>query len=102
MQQFDQIWTRFVKIIAFLLGMGIMYHEAFQDNLDRPYLLAAAIAMMGLQIAETAEKIVSSFGTGKHKLPKSPPPLNEDDEEEKPKPKPKRRKKPQQKDPDED
>jgi hypothetical protein len=77
MQNFDQIWSRVVKIFAFFLGMYIMYHEAFQDNLDRPYLLAAAVAMMGLQVAETVEKIVAGFGSGRKSLPSEPlPPLD--------------------------
>lgn len=64
MDLFDQVWSRFVKVAAFLLGMYIMYHEAVADHSDRPYIYAAAIAMMGLQIAEIVESAVRGFGGG--------------------------------------
>jgi hypothetical protein len=53
---FDHIWNRVVKIGGFLLGSFIMYHEAITDKSQRPYLYAAALAMMGTQIGEAFSK----------------------------------------------
>jgi hypothetical protein len=58
MKTFDQIWLRVVKVGGFLLGAYIMYHEAFTDGSDRPYLYAAALAMMGTQIGETFSNLM--------------------------------------------
>lgn len=62
MKVFDAIWARVVKIISFLMGIYIMYHETIVDKGQKPYLYAAAIAMMGLQVAETLEKLVEVLG----------------------------------------
>lgn len=62
MSKFDQLWSRVVKVLAFLMGMFIMYHETVVDKGQRPYLYAAAIALMGLQIAETLEKLIEIVG----------------------------------------
>jgi hypothetical protein len=48
---------------AFLMGMLIMYHETFQDKSQRPYLYVAAISLMGLQVAESMDKVVTFFGS---------------------------------------
>lgn len=66
MKIFDQIWTRIVKVGGFVLGSYIMWHEAIIDKSQRPYLYAAALAMMGTQIGETFSKgfdMVESFLT---------------------------------------
>lgn len=57
---FDRVWARFVRIVTFLGGFAIMIHETLGTS-DRPWLYAAAIGMMGLPVANEAEKILSRF-----------------------------------------
>lgn len=62
MSKFDLIMVRATKVIGLALGSSIMIYETVADHTDRPYLYAAALLMMGLQIAETVDKAVSAFG----------------------------------------
>lgn len=85
MNLFDQIWSRAVKIGGFIMGTLIMYHEAFNDSSDRPYLYAAALMMMGLQIAESMDKFISTIGDFKTFLKTKPePPSTHTDSVEEP------------------
>lgn len=44
------------------MGMLIMYHETFADKAERPYLYVAAISLMGLQVADTLDKMITAIG----------------------------------------
>ena len=61
MNTFDQIFIRLTKVVGLVLGSGIMIYETGWDHQDRPYLYAAALMMMGLQIAEVVGKVAEGL-----------------------------------------
>lgn len=70
MNRFDLIWMRVSRVLAFLMGMGIMGYETVADHSDRPWLYAAAVGLMGLPLARAAEDVLSRFGgSGPQMLP---------------------------------
>ncbi len=82
MERFDAIWLRAIKVIAFLLGAWIMYHETVSDIHQKPYLYAAAIALMGLQVVDLVESVLGGLGqvlSGIGKHPTELPPKGESD-----------------------
>ncbi len=52
-------WWPFARdIMAFFGGFGIMIYETIQTDIDRPWLLAMAIGMMGLPFALRLDKMI--------------------------------------------
>lgn len=76
MSGFDLIWARLVRVASFCGGMAIMGYETVGDHSDRPWLYAAAVGMMGLPIARTAEGLLSKFASSDQPAqePKEKPP----------------------------
>lgn len=63
MSSFDLILVRLTKVVGLILGAGIMVYETGWDHTDRPYLYAAALLMMGLQVAEIVDKVAHGLGS---------------------------------------
>lgn len=76
MTRFDLIWARIVRVSSFVSGLAIMGYETIGDHSDRPWLYAAAIGMMGLPVARTAEGLLSKFASSSQ--PGQEPGGNED------------------------
>lgn len=50
------------RIIVFWLGVGIMVYETVIEHADRPWLIAAALGMLGLPVAQSLEQALSKMG----------------------------------------
>jgi hypothetical protein len=59
---FDVFLTRFIRLTSALLGFAIMGYEALKDKLDRPYVIAAALAMIGPSFAKSITQLFASLG----------------------------------------
>jgi hypothetical protein len=66
MQQssFELWWGRFVRMVAFLIGVGIASWETLHDGAQHPWAYGASIVFMGLPAARVAEALVQAIAKG--------------------------------------
>lgn len=65
---FEKAWNALTRVTAFIVGLGILVYETVFEHTDRPWLLAAALGLLGLPVARAAEQLL-----GKQQPPPSPP-----------------------------
>ncbi len=53
-----------IRAAAAVMGIGIMGFETVLDHSDRPWIYAAAIAMMGLPVAQAGERLLGKISSG--------------------------------------
>ncbi len=55
-QKVNSWWIVIRDILAFWGGLAIVFYETLYENVDRPWLFAVAIGMMGLPAASKMDK----------------------------------------------
>jgi len=63
-EAFDAWFPRLIRALAALGGIAIMGFETAIDHSDRPWIYAAAIAMMGLPAAQAGERLLGKLQGG--------------------------------------
>ncbi len=55
-------WALLARILSFFGGMAIMFFETIVENADRPWLIGAAMTMIGLPVANVIGKALDGKG----------------------------------------
>ena len=58
--RFEAWWAAIARVLSFGGGLGILLFETLYENVDRPWLLAAAIGMMGPAVAGAVADVLSA------------------------------------------
>jgi hypothetical protein len=57
----EQIWPRIWRLLAPPLGIFLAIYNGVIQKTDRPWLYAFSLALLGLPVARTLEKIVAKL-----------------------------------------
>lgn len=64
---FDRWWGRFTRVTSFALGCGIIGYITVKGT-DPPYLIAAAIGLIGPAFAKTLENLITWLAAAKGEI----------------------------------
>ena len=64
-EEAEQWWALIARVLAFLLGSGILVWQTVFEEADRLYLIVAAVGLCGPVVAQSVATVFSSLRGGK-------------------------------------